>query len=93
MAKMTKKFFVTITGRKYDGSVHYTPKCYKRFSTMEEAEAYAARLNVEHSKEKQDEMYRVWVADPETPWATEEWYKRHKEKEAFYWTYEAKETK
>ena len=93
MAKSTKNFFVTQTARKYDGSIKHTPKCYKRFSTMEEAEACAERMNELNSKEKCEAMYREWIADPATEWATEEWYERFKQSEIFYLTYEAKETK
>lgn len=93
MAKSTKKFFITETTRKYDGSVKYTPKCYKRFSTREEAEIYAERLNKQNSKEACEAMYRSWVADPADAWATESWYEHMKKTEAFYRTYEVKESK
>ena len=93
MAKSTKKFYVTQTGRKYDGSVKYTAKCFKRFSTMEEAEACAKQMNDFNSKEKREDMYRKWIADPANAWATEEWYETFKQYEMFYCTYEAKETK
>ena len=93
MAKSTKKFFITETGRKYDGSIKYTPKCYKRFSTMEEAEAYAEKMNKANSKENREKMYRSWVEDPTMEWFTEEAYKCMIERDAFYFTYEAKESK
>ena len=94
MAKSTKKFFITQTSRCYDGSVRYTPKCYKRFETMEEAEAAAAKLNEQSSKERSEAIYKSWVADPECEWATEEWYeKKINGRDPFYHTYEAKESK
>lgn len=95
MAKSTKKFFITQTARCYDGSVCYTPKCYKRYATREEAEARAEELNRSESKERREALYKSWVADPKEPWATEEWYE-HKMKtsrESFYFTYEVKESK
>lgn len=60
---------------------------------MEEAEAYAEEMNEQNSKEKREAMYRKWIADPATEWATEEWYETFKQRETFYCTYEAKETK
>ena len=93
MAKSVKKFFVVQKARRYDDSVKWTPKCYKRFSTKEEAEACAEEMNKLNSKEKREAMYREWVSDPATEWATEEWYERFKQSEMFYLTYEAKETK
>lgn len=95
MAKSTKKFFITQTARCYDGSVKYTPNCYKRYATREEAETAAAELNKLNSKERREAMYRGWVEDPATEWATEEWYELHmlSGRDCFYLTYEVKESK
>lgn len=92
MAKSTKKFFITRTVRKYNGDVYYTPCCYKRFATREEAETVAAELNLQSSKEAREALYRSWIADPETTWATEEWFEKAKNRD-FYCTYEVKESK
>jgi hypothetical protein len=95
MGKSTKKFFITQTARCYDGSIRYTPKCWKRFATREEAEAVAEEMNRINSWEKREAMYRGWIEDPATEWATDEWYELHMKsgRDSFYCTYEAKESK
>lgn len=91
---MAKRFYITKTAHKYDGTIHYKPECYKRFNTMEEAQKRAEELNIERSKEKYIELYMGWVNDnsKENEWADLEWYEEIK-KGAFYYTFEAKESK
>lgn len=92
MAKSTKKFFITRTSRKYDGTAYYRPTCWARYSTREEAEAEADSLNRECSKESREAIYRSWVADPSEPQFDEAWFER-KKNELFYSTFEVKESK
>ena len=92
MAKSTKKFYITRTVRKYDGTPYYTPSCYQRFETWEEAAEKAARLNREDSREAREAIYRKWVADPSEPRFDEAWFERMKN-QTFYYTYEAKASK
>lgn len=89
---MKKNFYVLRQLRTYNGDIYYRPCVEKRFATKEEAEQFAAKWNKLASREANEKMYRSWVEDEETKFATEEWYEKQKNK-AFYSTYVVKESK
>lgn len=94
MAKSTKRFFITRTAYTYNGKKRYA-ECYARFETMEQAQARAAELNKSDTKEEREEHWKRVVAEGKYENLTAEWLERMKQsdRESFYYTYEAKESK